>query len=163
MAIRLNHAPTPGHYAHVASSGLTDSVVLDRFGGRPSLLVLEIDETPVLAWMMHGHEDEAELWVYVPLVADEAELMLDDPPLLVAKWLADRSGREAFVAVAVDGILLVSTLWTVPDVAPVELPSAAARAIREEPGRALQEDLPSDTRRALVGGQHRFQQLLDVA
>ncbi|MFC0533190.1 hypothetical protein [Phytohabitans kaempferiae] len=165
MAVRVTHGPTPGHYAHVASVGRTDSVVLDEYNGVPSLLILEIDDVPILGWMVHGHGQEHQLWIYLPLERDEVEELLDDPTVLMAEWVAHKAGRAAFLGMARRGVLILTSEWVVPRVSPKALPLAAARANRDELERvlSLSNDLPGVTTEALRASERTSQELADVS
>jgi hypothetical protein len=165
MTIEATHVPAPGLYAHLASTGLTDRVVLDYHNGRPSLLVLEIDETPVLAWMMLGHGSTAEVWLYLPLAGDEAETLVDEPPVALAEWLSHRVGRVAFVGLAEDGVLIFTAGWRVPDLPAKQLPARAVEAAVEEMLQASRsaEALPLEARQALGNSQPRFRELADAS
>lgn len=164
MTIQATHAPAPGHYAHLASTGLTDRVVLDYHNGHPSVLILEIDETPVLAWLLLGHGGLAELWIYVPLTSEEAESLTDDPPVLLVDWLARRVGRDVFLGLAEDGILVFTTSWRVPDASPSRLPADAINFAVGELLQAIQsaEALSKDTRRSLSDSKPKFRKLADA-
>lgn len=162
--IRATHAPAPGRYAHLASTGLTDHVVLDSHNGRPTLLILEIDATPVLAWMVLGHGDDAELWIYLPLTDDEAAGLTEHPPMRLTEWLAHRVGRDAFLGLAEEGVLAFTTGWQVPDVPAQRLPASAANAAVDDLLRTVQtaEALSAESRRALDNSRPRFRELADA-
>lgn len=162
--IQATHAPAPGRYAHLASIGLTDRVVLDYYNGHPSLLILEIDETPVLAWMALGHGGLAELWIYVPLTDEEAESLTDDPPALLVDWLAHRVGRDVFLGLAENGVLVFTTGWQVPDASPNRLHADAINFAVGELLKALQsaEALSQEARRTLSDSKPKFRELADA-
>jgi hypothetical protein len=113
--------PTPGFFAYVASSAQSDSLVLDTYNGVPSLLVLEIDSVPYLAWMSHGHGRPTQMWLYIPLAVDEGDYVIDRPDLPVADWITAKVGRAAFVGVAREDVLLIVAPWEIPPVAPSSL------------------------------------------
>ncbi|SDT39774.1 hypothetical protein [Actinoplanes derwentensis] len=135
--MHLTHVPTRGHYAHIASSACTDTVVLAEYNGRPTLLMLEIDDMPVLAWMLQGADDSQQLWVYVPLTAAELDDFYRDRPDALADWLRPRHGRDAYVAIAQDGVLLLANAWRLPDVSAKQFTNHAARAALDEIRRTL--------------------------
>ncbi len=162
------HAPTPGYYAHVASSARSDSVVLDEHNGVPSLLILEIDDAPVLAWMIHGHGETAQIWIYLPLLPEEAGELVEHPDVLLARWVTERKGREAYLGMAGDdGVLVLVAPWRVPNVSPMSLIVDVVRAINNEFERALalspRSELPEVTTQTLRKGERLSRQLVDVA
>jgi len=146
---RMAHAPTPGHYAHVASAARTDSVVLDEYNGLPTLLVLEIDEVPVLAWMIHGAGGEYQLWLYIPLTGEELSDLYASDLTMLAEWVTRLAGRDSFVGLAADSVLILTTPWLVPEGEAGDLLGAALDAVARELKRSLASDLPEKTGREL--------------
>lgn len=130
--MHLTHVPTRGHYVHIASSACTDSVILDEYNGRPTLLMLEIDDTPVLAWMLQGADDSQQLWLYVPLTADEVDDFHRGTPAVIADWLRPLHGRHVYVGIAYERVLVLAHLWRLPDVPAKQFTNHAARAALDE-------------------------------
>jgi hypothetical protein len=152
MPMRLTHRPTRGLYAHVASSARTDAVELDRYNGQPSLLVLEIDDIPVLAWMALGAGEDHQLWLYVPLTAAEVHDFYASKPDLIADWLRPMAGREAYVGIAGHGILVLTTVWALPDVPADQFSRRVAQSVLEEVQRVLGlPEVPEGLNRELRG------------
>lgn len=135
--MHLTHAPTRGHYAHIASSACTDTVVLVEYNGRPTLLMLEIDDTPVLAWMLQGADDVQQLWLYVPLTGAELDDFYRERPAVLADWLRPLHGRDAYVAIAYDSVLLLANLWRLPDAPAGQFTTRVAHAALDELRRTL--------------------------
>jgi hypothetical protein len=162
MLDSLSHPPTPGYYAHVPSGGLNDRVVVDYYNGKPSILLLELDEVPVLAWLMQGHDTDVQLWIYVPLVSEEADELIDSPPLLLTDWLARRSGRKAYLGLADEAVLVLIVPWTVPDSSGDQIAVLATQVVSDEVDRALQQQLPTATSRALRVTRPAVRELLSA-
>ena len=160
MRSEIVHPPTPGYYAAVPSSGFSDRVVVEYYNGVPSVLIVEIDGVPVLVWMLHGHDDDVRLWVYVPLSPAEVEEMTDSPPLLLTDWLAERPARTIYLGVADAEVLTLVVTWDVPRAPGAQMASLAVDAVLAELRRALLHELPVMTSRAFRDTESNMRHLV---
>jgi hypothetical protein len=143
-------------------------VELDRYNGVPSLLILEIDEVPFLAWMIHGHGQASQVWVYLPLLPEEVEELVDKPDTPLAEWVTQRKGRAAYLGLAdAQGVLIVVVPWRVPNVEPRSLLFAVVSGTRAEIQRAMvlyrQSELPEPTSQVLKIGEKLSRALAEVS
>ncbi|WP_412752826.1 hypothetical protein [Krasilnikovia sp. M28-CT-15] len=123
--------------------------MLDEYNGRPSLLVIEIDNGPVLAWMLQGAGDQYQYWLYVPLSEDELGSLYKADLTMLAEWTLQLEGRGSYVGLAEDGVLVLVAPWAIPQVEPDFLINAVAEALLQELRLTLESDLPEKTGREL--------------
>ena len=87
-----------------------------------------------MAWTPQWDDGDFQIWLYVPAAEDEIVDLYRAAPLLMPEWLEHRAGRDIYVGLAENGVLVSAYSWALPR---VEADSVVASVIKSARDRLV--------------------------
>ena len=99
------------------NSPTMERVVLDYHNGRPSVLLSESADGPILHWLIFGYTESFDLWLHLRVPPGVAAEIVNRPPVLLDGVLPLAEGRWARFGLYDGDRPLVLGDWHVPPAA----------------------------------------------
>lgn len=97
---------------------MTNRVILDYYNGRPSIWVSVVDDEPQLHWLVLGYLEDFDVWIDVPLTWEEADQVIEHPPLALVDFLRQHAGQPARLRLSEGSHVsppLIALTWLLPE------------------------------------------------
>ncbi|MBW9120780.1 hypothetical protein JNB63_11810 [Microbacterium trichothecenolyticum] len=86
--------------------------VLDRHNGRPTLMITDDGNHLHLRWMTLGQAEPFDVWLSVEVTEAEADAVVAQPPIDIARYVGELSDRQIETLLDVDNHPVVAERWT---------------------------------------------------
>lgn len=135
----------------------TDRVVLDKWNGRPTLVVDLCEQGIVLQWLLLGQVEPFDVWLTSPITGDEADELILRTPQDLGEWVAQKKGRGALIRLdrfapgGAGPVTVVQESWIIPGGGGGinDALLSLSEAVKAQFGHAPQHTTPAELERIL--------------